>query len=111
MPSVTAEYAVATATRARYVLARPTAALARALLAFVAGALLAAAFAPLNLWPLAVLAPALLMWLWQGASPREAALSKSGGGGGGGGSAPATPAASVVASAASARADFRMPGV
>jgi len=73
MRSVTAESAVVTPTRARYALARPTSALARALLAFVAGALLAAAFAPLNLWPLAVLAPALLMWLWQGATPREAA--------------------------------------
>ena len=73
MPSVTAESAVATATRAGYALARPASALARALLALVAGALLAAAFAPLNLWPLAVLAPALLMWLWQGATPREAA--------------------------------------
>ena len=29
--------------------------------------------APLNLWPLAVLCPALLMWLWQDATPREAA--------------------------------------
>jgi apolipoprotein N-acyltransferase len=42
-------------------------------LALLAGALLAAAFAPLDLWPLAVLCPALLMWLWQGATPREAA--------------------------------------
>src|SRR6516162_7591216 len=73
MDSATAESTVATAARARYVLARPTSALARALLALVAGALLAAAFAPLDVWPLAVLAPALLMWLWQGATPREAA--------------------------------------
>ncbi len=42
-------------------------------LAALAGAALAAAFAPLNLWPLGVLCPALLMWLWQGRSPREAA--------------------------------------
>ena len=58
---------------ARYALARPSSALVRALLAFAAGGLLAASFAPLNLWPLAVLSPALLMWLWQGATPREAA--------------------------------------
>ncbi len=45
----------------------------RVMLAALAGALLAAAFAPLNLWPLGVLAPAVLMWLWQEASPREAA--------------------------------------
>src|SRR5215469_11930468 len=73
MHTASAESAVATATGARYALARPASALARALLALVAGALLAAAFAPLNLWPLAVLSPALLMWLWQGATPREAA--------------------------------------
>ncbi len=41
--------------------------------ALVAGALTACAFAPFGLWPLAVLCPALLMWLWQGATPREAA--------------------------------------
>ena len=73
MPGVSAETAVAAATGARYALARPASALARALLALLAGAALAAAFAPLNLWPLAVLAPAMLMWLWQGAMPREAA--------------------------------------
>jgi len=73
MHSASAESVVVTATGARYVLAQPTSALARGLLAFVAGALLAAAFAPLNLWPLAVLSPALLMWLWQSATPREAA--------------------------------------
>ena len=27
----------------------------------------------MNLWPLGVLAPAVLMWLWQDATPREAA--------------------------------------
>jgi hypothetical protein len=37
------------------------------------GGALAAAFAPVNLWPLAVLCPAVLLWLWQGVSPREAA--------------------------------------
>src|SRR6516165_746005 len=73
MHTAFAESAVATATGARYALARPTSALARVVLALAAGALLAAAFAPLNLWPLAVLSPALLMWLWQGATPREAA--------------------------------------
>jgi apolipoprotein N-acyltransferase len=40
--------------------------------AAAAGALLACAFAPLNLWPLAILCPALLMWLWEGAPPRRA---------------------------------------
>lgn len=73
MHSTSGGSAVATATGARHALARPASALARALVALLAGGLLAAAFAPLNLWPLAVLAPATLMWLWQGASPREAA--------------------------------------
>jgi apolipoprotein N-acyltransferase len=73
MRSVAAESAVAPATAAPHALARPASALVRALLAFLAGAALAAAFAPLNLWPLAVLSPALLMWLWQDARPREAA--------------------------------------
>jgi apolipoprotein N-acyltransferase len=48
--------------------------LLRALLALAAGAALAAAFAPLDLWLLALLSPAVLMWLWQEAPPREAAL-------------------------------------
>ena len=43
--------------------------------AFAAGALLSCAFAPLGLWPLAILCPALLMWLWEGATPRRAAWS------------------------------------
>jgi apolipoprotein N-acyltransferase len=47
---------------------------ARLALAAGAGALLSCAFAPLNWWPLAVLSPALLMWLWQGATPRVGAL-------------------------------------
>ena len=47
--------------------------LARAV-ALVAGLTLAAAFAPLNAWPLALLAPAVLFWLWLDApTPREAA--------------------------------------
>jgi apolipoprotein N-acyltransferase len=58
---------------ARYGLARPASAALRAGLALAAGATLAAAFAPLNLWPLAVLCPAVLMWLWQDATAREAA--------------------------------------
>ncbi len=44
-------------------------------LSLVTGALLACAFAPLGLWPLAVFCPAVLMWLWEGRSPRAAALS------------------------------------
>ncbi|MBS0578364.1 MAG: apolipoprotein N-acyltransferase [Proteobacteria bacterium] len=51
----------------------PSAAPLRALLALAGGVLLAGAFAPVDVWPLALLAPALLMWLWQGRSPREAA--------------------------------------
>jgi apolipoprotein N-acyltransferase len=46
---------------------------ARRVVALAAGALLACAFAPLQWWPLAVLCPAVLMWLWQDAAPREAA--------------------------------------
>ncbi len=42
-------------------------------LALVAGALLPLAFAPFNLWPLAILCPALLMRLWSNQSPRRAA--------------------------------------
>lgn len=44
-------------------------------LALIAGALLACAFAPLEWWPLAVLSPAALMWLIDGASRRRAAWS------------------------------------
>jgi len=43
------------------------------LYALAAGALLACAFAPLDWWPLAILCPAALMYLWQSATPREAA--------------------------------------
>jgi apolipoprotein N-acyltransferase len=41
--------------------------------AAAAGALLACAYAPLGWWPLAILCPAVLMWLWQGETPRRAA--------------------------------------
>jgi apolipoprotein N-acyltransferase len=40
----------------------------------VAGMLLALSFAPFGVWPLAVLMPAVLIWLWQGATPRRAAV-------------------------------------
>ena len=43
------------------------------LLALLAGALLPLAFAPLNLLPLAFLAPAVLFRLWLAATPRQAA--------------------------------------
>jgi apolipoprotein N-acyltransferase len=43
--------------------------------ALAAGALLACAFAPLGCWPLAILCPAVLMWLWEGSSARRAAWS------------------------------------
>ncbi len=46
---------------------------ARLAVAAASGALLAAAFPPLNLWPLGFVCPAVLLWLWQGATPREAA--------------------------------------
>lgn len=42
--------------------------------AAVAGLALATAFAPLDLWPFALLGPAVLLWLWlDAATPREAA--------------------------------------
>jgi apolipoprotein N-acyltransferase len=68
-----AETAVAGTAPVRYTLAAPRSMLLRTLLALLAGGVLAAAFAPLNLWPLAFLSPALLMWLWQDAAPRAAA--------------------------------------
>lgn len=42
--------------------------------ALVAGALLSLSFAPIGWWPLAVLMPAALMLLWDGATPRRAAV-------------------------------------
>ena len=42
-------------------------------IAAVAGALLAAAFAPVGAWPLAIACPALLMLTWRTATPRIAA--------------------------------------
>jgi apolipoprotein N-acyltransferase len=42
--------------------------------ALVAGMLLTLSFAPLAWWPLAFFMPAVLMWLWQGATPRRAAV-------------------------------------
>src|SRR5579864_3402855 len=45
----------------------------RGAIALGAGALLACAFAPLQWWPLAIVCPAVLMWLWQGVGAREAA--------------------------------------
>jgi apolipoprotein N-acyltransferase len=65
--------AVTTPAEAPYGLPRPASAALRVGLALAAGAALAAAFAPLNLWPLAVLCPAVLMWLWQDAMAGEAA--------------------------------------
>src|SRR5487761_1016110 len=66
-PALTAAKDLLVASRSRY------AALARRALAFGAGALLACAFAPFEWWPLAILCPAALMWLWEEAPPREAA--------------------------------------
>lgn len=44
-------------------------------IAAAAGAALACAFAPLGWWPLAFVCPAVLMWLWQDATPRRAAAT------------------------------------
>src|SRR5262249_20364150 len=54
-------------------LTRPSSALLRLVLALAARAALALVFAPVTLWRLGFLCPAVLMWLWQDASPREAA--------------------------------------
>ena len=43
-------------------------------LALTAGALLPLAFAPFEYWPLAILCPAILMWLWSGTTAPRAAL-------------------------------------
>jgi apolipoprotein N-acyltransferase len=43
-------------------------------IALVAGMALALSFAPLDIWPLAFVAPAVLMWLWQDSAPRRAAV-------------------------------------
>jgi apolipoprotein N-acyltransferase len=42
--------------------------------ALAAGAMLTLSFAPFGWWPVAILSPALLMWLWDGAAPRRAAV-------------------------------------
>jgi len=39
-----------------------------------AGVLLAFSFAPHEWWPLAIVMPALLIWLWEGATPKRAAV-------------------------------------
>lgn len=46
---------------------------ARGVVALLTGAALTFAFAPFNIWPLAILCPAILMMLWQDAVPRAAA--------------------------------------
>jgi len=42
--------------------------------ALVAGMLLSLSFAPFGWWPLAIVMPAVLIWLWEGATPRRAAV-------------------------------------
>jgi apolipoprotein N-acyltransferase len=42
--------------------------------ALAAGAAMSLTFAPFEWWPLAIFLPALLMWLWNGATPRRAAV-------------------------------------
>jgi len=71
--SASASSAVAQAAVEHYRLPPPRSPLVRLALAALAGAALAASFAPLNLWALAVLSPAVLMWLWQDATPAQAA--------------------------------------
>jgi apolipoprotein N-acyltransferase len=44
------------------------------LVAFAAGAVLPAAFSPFGFWPLAIISPALLFFLWREATPKRAAL-------------------------------------
>jgi apolipoprotein N-acyltransferase len=41
-------------------------------IASAAGALFSLSFAPFGFWPLAILMPALLIWLWDGAAPKRA---------------------------------------
>src|SRR5207245_10720740 len=67
------ESAAAAPAAGRYRLPRLEFPALRAALALAAGAALTASFAPFNLWPLALVSPAALMWLWQDARPREAA--------------------------------------
>ena len=45
----------------------------RRLAALITGAFLTLSFAPVQWWPLAILCPAGLMFMWHGAKPREAA--------------------------------------
>lgn len=40
--------------------------------AVVAGAVFSLSFAPFGLWPFAILMPAVLIWLWDGAAPKRA---------------------------------------
>jgi apolipoprotein N-acyltransferase len=46
---------------------------AGSLLALAAGGALTLSFSPFGWWPLAMLLPAFLIWLWQGATPRRGA--------------------------------------
>ena len=39
-----------------------------------AGGAMPLAFAPFGYWPLAILLPAILLWSWDGATPRRAAV-------------------------------------
>jgi apolipoprotein N-acyltransferase len=44
------------------------------IVAAAAGMLLALSFAPFGVWPFAIVAPAVLIWLWQETTPRRAAV-------------------------------------
>jgi apolipoprotein N-acyltransferase len=45
---------------------------AGSLVALAAGVLFSLSFAPFGVWPLAILMPAVLVWLWDGAAPKRA---------------------------------------
>lgn len=65
--------AAGTPAKARERLPHPASRALRAALSLASGAALTASFAPYGVWPLALVCPAVLMWLWQGAAAREAA--------------------------------------
>ncbi|HEV2523627.1 MAG TPA: hypothetical protein VGU44_00660, partial [Gammaproteobacteria bacterium] len=45
-------------------------------IAVLAGAILPGAFAPHHLWPLAIVSPAILLWVWQkNTTPKQAFMS------------------------------------
>src|SRR5690242_16620633 len=47
--------------------------MSRLIVVFFVGAALALSFAPFDYWPLAIVCPAVLFWVWRDAAPRQAA--------------------------------------